>query len=75
MNNDIEDNNYTIEANLDEDELYDELLGIAKINGIIEANHASNSAHLLHILRNSGVEIHFKEEADFWNQPFTLYKY
>lgn len=64
MNDNIEENNYVIDANLDEDELYDELLGIAKINGIIEANHACNSSHLLHILRNSGVEIDFEDEAD-----------
>lgn len=64
MNDNIKENNYVIDVNLDEDELYDELLGIAKINGIIEANHASNSAHLLHILRNSGVEIDFEDEAD-----------
>lgn len=50
---------YVIADNLNENELYDVLLSIAKDNDLIEANHASESSHIMSILRNNSVEVEF----------------
>lgn len=55
-------NTYTIAANLSEDELYDALLSVAKDNDLIEANQASDSSHIMAILRCSSVEVEFESD-------------
>lgn len=51
---------YVILDNLTENELYDALLAVAKDNDLIEANHASDSSHIMSILRNNSVEVEFE---------------
>lgn len=51
---------YVISDNLTENELYDALLAVAKDNDLIEANHASDSSHIMSILRNNSVEVEFE---------------
>jgi len=51
---------YVIADDLPENDLYDALLAIAKDNDLIEANHASDSSHIMAILRNNSVEVEFE---------------
>lgn len=54
---DEETKTYQLDSKLSDDELYDALLGIAKVENVIEANHASDVSHMFSILRGSNVEI------------------
>lgn len=53
---------YIIASGLDEDDLYDTLLSLAKEHDIIEANHAGDSSHILSMLRNNSVDVEFETE-------------
>lgn len=55
-------NSYVISSDLDEDDLYDTLLAVAKEHDIIDANHATNSSHILWMLRNNSVDVEFETE-------------
>lgn len=56
-------NSYIVASNLNDDEVYDTLLSIAKANDLIDANQASDTSHLMSILNNNSVEVEF--ELDF----------
>lgn len=53
-------NSYIVASNLNDDEVYDTLLSIAKANDLIDANQASDTSHLMSILNNNSVEIEFE---------------
>jgi hypothetical protein len=59
---DEQNNVYLLESNLDENDLYDALLSIAKDNDLIEANQASDASHIMSILSNNSVDIEFLPE-------------
>lgn len=59
---DEKNNVYLIESNLEENDLYDVLLSIAKENDLIEANQASDASHIMFILSNNNVDIEFLPE-------------
>jgi hypothetical protein len=59
---DEKNNVYLIESNLEENDLYDVLLSIAKENDLIEANQASDSYHIRFILSNNSVDVEFLPE-------------
>lgn len=59
---DEKNNVYLIESNLEENDLYDVLLSIAKDNDLIEANQASDASHIMFILSNNSVDIEFLAE-------------
>lgn len=59
---DEKNNVYLIESNLEENDLYDVLLSIAKENDLIEANHASDASHIMFILSNNSVDVEFLPE-------------
>lgn len=53
-------NSYIVASNLNDDEVYDTLLSIAKENDLIDANQASDTSHLISILNNNSVEVEFE---------------
>lgn len=55
-------NVYIIDNDLNEDDLYDTLLSVARANGLIEANQASESSHIMSILTNNSVDVEFLSE-------------
>jgi len=59
---DEKNNVYLIESNLEENDLYDVLLSIAKENDLIEANQASDASHIMFILSNNNVDVEFLPE-------------
>lgn len=59
---DEQNNVYLIDSNLEENDLYDILLSIAKANDLIEANQASDASHIMSMLSNNSVDIEFLPE-------------
>lgn len=59
---DEKNNVYLIESNLEENDLYDVLLSIAKENDLIDANQASDASHIMFILSNNNVDVEFLPE-------------
>jgi len=53
-------NSYIVASNLNDNEVYDTLLSIAKANDLIDANQASDTSHLLSILNNNSIEVEFE---------------
>jgi hypothetical protein len=55
---------YLVSSKLNDDELYDTLLSIAKEEGLIEANHASSVAHMFSILRGGDFDVSLIDEEE-----------